>query len=186
MDTETWKAFGENPVTHSVAHHLVAIEELHASHGYARVSDVARQLGITRGSASLTLKGLKQRGLVVEDDNRFISLSSSGRELVQGIRAKRAVLEQFMVHVLRMPPAAAVTDTCKIEHLVSKEMAAGLLRLTHCFSASGSAADVLRKVWAEARASCPGRIDQCQFCDETCLEAVLRDTSEKREEGMRS
>ena len=71
MASDTWKQFERNPISHSAAHHLIAIAELLQSAGYARVSDVARVLNITRGSASLTLKALRQRGLVVEDDRRL-------------------------------------------------------------------------------------------------------------------
>jgi len=80
---ETWKAFEQNPITHSAAHHLVTIAELLEEYGYARVSDVARSLHITRGSASITLKNLKARGLVTEDDRRFLGLSDEGMEIAR-------------------------------------------------------------------------------------------------------
>src|SRR5262245_19471352 len=48
---ETWKEFDANELTHSAAHHLVAIYEVGLPYGgWARVSDIARQLDITRGS----------------------------------------------------------------------------------------------------------------------------------------
>ena len=78
MSMDSWKEFEHNPITHSAAHHLVAIAELLEKFGYARVSDVARLLEITRGSVSVTLKGLKQRGLVTEDGRRFLGLSDDG------------------------------------------------------------------------------------------------------------
>lgn len=39
---EVWKEFGENEITHSAAHHILAIQELIAKRGYARVTDVAK------------------------------------------------------------------------------------------------------------------------------------------------
>ena len=45
METmDSWKEFEQNAVSHSAAHHLVAIAELLSEYGYARVSDVARLL----------------------------------------------------------------------------------------------------------------------------------------------
>ena len=70
MPEEIWKEFETNEISHSVAHHLTAIGELTAVHGYARVSDGARHLKITRGSASLTLKSLKRKDFVREDENK--------------------------------------------------------------------------------------------------------------------
>lgn len=172
MSNGVWRAYDENPVTHSVAHHLMAIERLRCDRGYARVSDVARELGITRGSVSLTLKGLKQRGLVLEDENRFISLSDAGTELVQGIRAKRAVVHLFLRTVLELPEDIAATDTCKIEHLLSGRTAARMLRFVHLFRGSDKTAAGFRRAWNEAREGCPG-LEECPACEDTCLQRVL-------------
>ena len=124
-----WKEFELNPITHSAAHHLVAIAELREKYGYARVSDVARLLEITRGSVSVTRKGLKQRGLVIEDDRRFLGLSESGRAIASSIQAKKRVMRKLFVEVLGVGEQQADIDTCKIEHLVSGETAVGAVRL---------------------------------------------------------
>lgn len=126
---ETWKEFDQNPVTHSAAHHLVAISELLEEYGYARVSDVARKLEITRGSASVTLKGLKQRELVTEDERRFLGLSDEGLRIASGIRAKKLVMATLFMDLLDVPDHQADVDTCKIEHLISNETADRASRL---------------------------------------------------------
>jgi DtxR family Mn-dependent transcriptional regulator len=116
--------FDHEPVSHAVAHHLVAIAELLEEYGYARVSDVARRLGITRGSASITLKGLKQKGLVTDDDRRFLGLSDQGRAITDSIRAKKAVMKDLFMRVLRVEEEQAEQDTCQVEHLISPGTAA--------------------------------------------------------------
>jgi Mn-dependent DtxR family transcriptional regulator len=129
MSMDAWKQFEQNTVTHSVAHHLVAIAELVEEHGYARVSDVARLLDITRGSASITLKSLKKRGLVVEDERRFLKLSAEGDTIAQSVRAKKRVMKQLLTDLLDVANEQADIDTCKIEHLLSDETATGVIRL---------------------------------------------------------
>ena len=62
MSNDIWKKFQENPITHSGAHHLLAIYNLVNERGYARVTDIAKRLSITTGSVSTNLKVLKQRG----------------------------------------------------------------------------------------------------------------------------
>jgi DtxR family Mn-dependent transcriptional regulator len=129
--TESWKAFEQNAVSHSVAHHLVAIAELLEEYGYARVSDVARRLEITRGSASLTLKNLEKKGLVNYDERRFLLLSAEGEQIARSIQARKKVMKRLFVDVLGVDAAQAELDTCMIEHLISGETAdrtAGLLR----------------------------------------------------------
>lgn len=126
MDTEhkdVWKEFDRNVVTHSAAHHIVAIAELLERHGYARVSDVAKELNITRGSASLTLKALKQKGFVEEDENRFLRLSDKGESVANTVVGKKQLLHKFFHDVLGAPQEAAEVDTCKIEHLVGPRTA---------------------------------------------------------------
>ncbi len=119
--TDVWKSFNDNEVTHSAAHHLLAILELSTQRGYARVTDVAKFLDITTGSASTNLKSLKQKGLVDEDDNRFLVLSTEGRNLAEAILNRRHVLEKFFVEVLGVSPDQAEVDACKTEHLLSME-----------------------------------------------------------------
>ncbi|MFN0057198.1 MAG: metal-dependent transcriptional regulator [Planctomycetota bacterium] len=134
---ETWKEFDQNPVTHSAAHHLVTIEELLQRYGYARVSDVARELQITRGSTSVTLKGLKQRGLVTEDDRRFLRLSDEGQRIARAVRAKKQVLKTLFIDLLGVNDEQAEVDTCKIEHLISNATAVRASRFLS-FLQSGS------------------------------------------------
>ena len=118
-----WREYDQNPVSHSAAHHLVAIAELIEKYGYARVVDVASELGITRGSVSVTLKGLKSRGLVTEDERRHLGLSEEGARIARGVMAKKSVLMGLFTDLLGVPADQADQDTCKIEHLVSDETA---------------------------------------------------------------
>ena len=90
-----WREFDQNPVSHSAAHHLTAIQQLLEDQGYARVSDVARKLGITRGSVSVSLKGLRQRGLVVEDQHKHLGLSDEGQRIARGFIPSGSCLRHF-------------------------------------------------------------------------------------------
>lgn len=114
-----WREFDQNPVSHSAAHHLTAIQQLLEEQGYARVSDVARKLGITRGSVSVSLKGLRQRGLVVEDQHKHLGLSDEGQRIARGIHTKRVLFKAFLEKSLGLPADLAEMDACKIEHLIS-------------------------------------------------------------------
>jgi DtxR family Mn-dependent transcriptional regulator len=123
---DVWKQFEENDITHSAAHHLLAIMDLRAKRGYARVTDVAKELNITTGSASTNLKSLKQKGLIAEDDNKFLMLSPEGERLAKAIVVRNELVKEFFERVLRVSPEQAEIDACKIEHLVSAETTAKL------------------------------------------------------------
>ena len=90
MSREVWKSFEENMLTHSAAHYLMTIRDLLESQGYARVTDIAKRLNITRGSCSISLKPLKKRGLVVEDPNKFLTLSEEGKRLAMIVHQEQA------------------------------------------------------------------------------------------------
>jgi DtxR family Mn-dependent transcriptional regulator len=115
---------GEFPnaqVSHTIAHYLVAISHLLKEQGYARNIDIAKHLGRTRGSVSMTLKHMEQRGLVMFDENKFVKLTELGAKIgEQCMGAKRAV-SLFLHRVLGVNMCTALRDACRIEHQLSSE-----------------------------------------------------------------
>jgi len=125
---DVWKQFEENNITHSAAHHLTAIMELREKRGYARVTDVAKHLNITTGSASTNLKSLKGKGLIVEDENRFLSLTPEGEAIAKAVMSRKSILELFLTDILKVSHEQAEIDACKTEHLISSETAKKLAK----------------------------------------------------------
>lgn len=125
-----WKKFEENNITHSAAHHLLTILELREKRGYARVTDVAKDLNITTGSASINLKSLKAKHLIVEDENKFLSLSEEGEVIARAVLLRKNILNDFLVNILKVSPEQAEIDSCKTEHLISAETALKLQEFT--------------------------------------------------------
>ena len=123
---DVWKQFEENKITHSAAHHLIAVKELRETRGYARVTDVARYLNITTGSASTNLKNLKSKGYIIEDENRFLDLSDEGKNLAVAVLSRKRLFYNFLVNVLAVNEEQAEIDSCKTEHLISAETASKL------------------------------------------------------------
>ena len=130
---DIWKKFEENNSTQYGAQHLQAILELRELRGYARVTDVARDLNITTGSASINLKALKAKNLVVEDENRFLVLSEEGEVIARAIHMRKNILNNFLVNILKVSPQQAEIDACKTEHLISAETAKKLQEFTEQF-----------------------------------------------------
>jgi DtxR family Mn-dependent transcriptional regulator len=130
---EIWKEFEANDITHSAAHHLLAILELREKRGYARVTDVAKELEITTGSASINLKALKAKNLIVEDENKFLSLSPQGEAIARAVHMRKNILHEFLVKILKVSPEQAEIDSCKTEHLISAETAQKLQEFTETY-----------------------------------------------------
>jgi Mn-dependent DtxR family transcriptional regulator len=168
--TDVWKEFERNVVSHSAAHHIVAIAELLERHGYARVSDVAKMLNITRGSASLTLKTLKQKGFVEEDENRFLRLSSKGEMVANAVVGKKYLIQKFLADVLGVPEELAEIDTCKIEHLISPRTAQRLTQFLRFVHSDDPRAKGFVEGWAAFNAACERDPNVCPACVHECLD----------------
>ncbi|OGQ22815.1 MAG: hypothetical protein A3C46_05015 [Deltaproteobacteria bacterium RIFCSPHIGHO2_02_FULL_44_16] len=146
--TTTWKLFEENALTHSAAHYLMTVHELIEEQGYARVTDIAKALNITRGSCSISLKPLKKRGLIREDQNKFLSLSEEGLRLTKLIEKNDELLETFFRDVLSVEIDQAEIDACKIEHLISIETS---VKLAHFISFLKSDHEAVRNFMMELK-----------------------------------
>jgi len=124
-----WREFEKNRVSHSAAHYLMAIDALRGKLGYARVTDVAVRLEVTRAAASAALSQLKKRELVAEDPNRFLLLTEEGARVVEQVEQNFRTLSRFFEEVLGVSPEVAQADACKMEHLISLETGRRLLWL---------------------------------------------------------
>lgn len=145
---EIWKEFEQNEITHSGAHYLMTIHELIEDQGYARVSDVARNMHITPGSASIMIKSLKEKGYLEEDRNRFLRLSNEGDRLAESVSSHRQTLITFLQDVLHIDAEQAEIDACKIEHLISSETGDRLtLFLQFLLSGEPDAKAFLKMYW---------------------------------------
>jgi len=111
----------DNDLTHSMVHYLLAIHKLKEAKGYARVTDIAHEMGLTKGSVSTALTNLKKRELVVEDESKFLSLSPTGHDAVHGILSSRTLLFYFLKDIIGVNEDVAHKDSCLMEHLMSSE-----------------------------------------------------------------
>ena len=109
----------DTDLTHSMAHYLLTIHKLKEERGYARVTDIAKEMELTKGSVSTALSNLKKRELVVEDDAKFISLSSTGHQQVHDILSSRTLLYYLFKDIIGVDPQTAHKDSCLMEHLLS-------------------------------------------------------------------
>lgn len=116
------KHLPEADLSHSMVHYLLTIHKLKEERGYARVTDIAKDLKITKGSVSTALNNLKKRGLVLEEeDSKFLNLSSEGHDEVHRILSSRTLLYYFLKDFLGVSESVANNDSCMMEHLVSDE-----------------------------------------------------------------
>ena len=169
MFEEVWRAYEKNELSHSAAHHLMAVHELRQQHGYARVSDIAQHLKITKGSVSSAMKQLKEREYVQEDHNKFLELTDKGLKVVQETEATRLVVQKFLTDALGMDEDDAEIDACKVEHLISSEARARLVCFLRLLFSDNPAAREFLSLFRDMALECrDGNVNSCRLCEEIC------------------
>ncbi|MEC7276745.1 MAG: metal-dependent transcriptional regulator [Bdellovibrionota bacterium] len=112
----------EAELSHSMVHYLLTIHKLKEGKGYARVTDIAKDLGLTKGSVSTAVNNLKKKNLVMEEeDSKFLLLTDDGHSEVHRILSSRTLLYYFLKDFVGVSEEVAENDSCQMEHLMSPE-----------------------------------------------------------------
>ena len=105
-----------------MVHYLLTIHKLKEGKGYARVTDIAKDLNLTKGSVSTAVNNLKKRDLVTEEeDSKFLLLTENGHHEVHRILSARTLLFYFLRDFVGVDEEVAEHDSCQMEHLMSPE-----------------------------------------------------------------
>jgi DtxR family transcriptional regulator, manganese transport regulator len=108
--------------------YVEAIADLGAAVGEARVTDLARQLGVTHVTVNRTLARLQQAGYVNTRPYRAIFLTDSGRKLAEESKRRHETVVAFL-RSLGVSEKISELDAEGIEHHVSPETLAAFERL---------------------------------------------------------
>src|SRR5688572_12550889 len=103
------------------------IDELIDKTGEARLTDLARGLGVTHVTANRTIKRLQRKGLVTSQPYRSIFLTTNGRSLAKESRDRHETVVRFLI-AIGVPEVIAESDAEGIEHHVSRETLAAFVR----------------------------------------------------------
>jgi DtxR family transcriptional regulator, Mn-dependent transcriptional regulator len=108
-------------VTESLEMYLETIGLLREKTKMARVTDIARELGVSKPSVHAALHELERRGLIQHEHYGEVFLSPAGKEASAEIRRRHDLLTAFLRNVVGVGPETAERDACRIEHYLSKE-----------------------------------------------------------------
>jgi DtxR family Mn-dependent transcriptional regulator len=103
-----------------MVHYLLTIHKLKEDLGYARLTDIAKEMKLSKATVSIALTNLLKKNLILEN-NKFYSLSDTGHDKVHNILSSRTLLYYFLKDILNVNEKTAHRDSCLIEHLISEE-----------------------------------------------------------------
>ena len=93
--------------------------------GYARSTDIAFGLNVTRPSVSVAKKKLRDNKSITMAEDGLISLTDKGYAIARRIFDRHKALTKYLVQ-LGVPEEIAREDACKIEHDLSEESYAAI------------------------------------------------------------
>ena len=99
----------------STEDHLERIAELVARKGYARVSDVAEELGLTAATVSNMVRRLAARGFLNYEKYRGFSLTAEGSAVAARIKARHETVQELL-GLLGLAAETVEEEVEEIEH----------------------------------------------------------------------
>ena len=102
--------------------YLETISVLESLHGVARPTDIASAMNVKKPSVTSALNVLAERGLVVYEKYRPVSLTPEGKSLADAVSRKHKLLSEFLIDILGVEPKTAELAACKMEHALDDDI----------------------------------------------------------------
>ncbi len=107
-------------ITENAEDYLERIQEMIDSKGYARVSDLAEELHLSKPGVSNMIQRLAKQGLIQSERYRCFTLTEAGRRVAKDIQNRHRILTEFF-NLLGVRKNVAAHDIEGIEHHLSPE-----------------------------------------------------------------
>jgi len=104
----------------SMEDYLETILILTKKNGHVRSIDVVGELGFTKASVSVAMKGLREKELITMDEVGYITLTKAGLSIAEKILERHTLLSDWLIR-LGVSEDVAKEDACRIEHDISEE-----------------------------------------------------------------
>ena len=107
-------------IRESAENYLEAILRIKNKKGRVRSIDIVNMLDFSKPSVSIAMKKLRENGYIAMDEEGYIELLPSGREIAERINERHDTLARLLM-ALGVEEKTAYEDACKIEHDLSQE-----------------------------------------------------------------
>lgn len=123
-----------NNLTSSLEDYLETIYVLQEGGNDVRITDIAREMGLSKPSVNRAVNTLKTELLVEQKRYGKISLTPSGKEAGNEIYIRHNILKRFFSEILGVSSENAEADACKSEHVLSKETIKKIMLYTNNYT----------------------------------------------------
>ena len=84
-----------------------------------RVTEISKALGVRKPSVTSAMTKLSEAGLVEHEKYGDVTLTAEGSKIAQDVYRRHETLSHFLVEILKVEPAIAEEDACRMEHSLS-------------------------------------------------------------------
>ncbi len=123
-------------LSQSLEDYLEAIFMVSREKKIVRVKDLVKKLDVKTASVIGALKKLEQKGYVEHEHYGYIDLTPEGVIKATRIYEKHEVLYRFFTGFLNVAHETAEQDACRIEHCISDETFAKIIKLIKMIEAA--------------------------------------------------
>ena len=88
-------------------------------------ADIAEELGFKKSSVSVAMKNLREKNHITVTKEGFIYLTDTGRQIAEMIYERHELISGWLIQ-LGVDPETAVSDACRMEHVISPESFAAI------------------------------------------------------------
>ena len=107
-------------IQESAENYLETILILKNKTGNVRSIDIANELDFSKASVSVAMKNLRENGYIKVDAEGYISLLPKGRKIAETMLERHNLISNWLIN-LGVSEKTALTDACRIEHVISQE-----------------------------------------------------------------
>lgn len=108
-------------IRESAENYLETILILSHEKSAVRSIDIAAELGFTKPSISIAMRKLREDGYInVDQSSGHITLSEKGLQVAEIMFERHRIISTFLMQI-GVSEKTALTDACKIEHIISDE-----------------------------------------------------------------
>ena len=117
---------GHHPAVEQYLETILELEESGIVPMRARLVD---RLGVSAPAVSETVKRLEREGYLTLDDDRVLHLTDTGRDYATSVLRRHRLAELLLVNILKVPWSQVHEEACRLEHAISDNLEAHLVRL---------------------------------------------------------
>jgi Mn-dependent DtxR family transcriptional regulator len=133
----------------STEDHLERIQELIEQKGYARVADLAANLRLSTSAVSNMVRRLARRGFVNYERYRGFTLTPTGRQVAQHVKARHKTLTDLL-GLLGLDPETVSREVEDVEHHLRPETLKIFTQLVAFWRANPNQLDAFRRFASKA------------------------------------